>query len=143
MQLKAQQRAKQSHSDTMATSVLNTDQSQYASDDTAIVHNSTPLNKAEYNQSEEPNVGTLVTIGTSSDNAVVVKATRTKTLQSAVVIDGGGEDVVARVDGIMDSNPSLGIIVDGNSDSALPTSFTTKSSKTSGSCEENYSESYC
>ena len=35
------------------------------------------------------------------------------------------------------------VTADGNSDSALPTSSTTKSSKNSALSEEPYSESYC
>ena len=43
------------------------------------------------------------------------------------------------------SKTDNGVVVtaDGNSDSALPTSSTTKSSKTSAMSEETYSESYC
>ena len=163
MQLKAQQRAKQqqqfNYGDTNAivTSANNSDQSQLGiTGDVVIVNNSIPTKRIDINQSEEPNVGTLVTIATNStENNSVTKAkpvatsiATTKTLQSGVV-NTGGNVVVARNDVVtMDTSPpSLAITVDGNSDSALPptsSTTTTKSSKTSGSGEENnYSESYC
>ena len=159
MQLKAQQRAKQqqqfNYGDTNAivTSANNTDQSQLGiTGDVVIVNNSIPTKRIDINQSEEPNVGTLVTIATNStENNSVTKAkpvATTKTLQSGVA-DTRGNVVVARNDVVtMDTSPpSLAITVDGNSDSALPptsSTTTTKSSKTSGSGEQNnYSESYC
>ena len=165
MQLKAQQRAKQqqqfNYGDTNAivTSAKNTDQSQRGlTDDVVIVNNSIPTKRIVINQSEEPNIGTLVTIATNStENNSVAKVkpeattiATTNTIQSGAV-DTGENVVVARNDVVtMDTSPpSLGITVDGNSDSALPptsSTTTTKSSKTSasGSGEENnYSESYC
>ena len=161
MQLKAQRRAKQqqqfNYGDTNAivTSAKNTDQSQRGlTDDVVIVNNSIPTKRIVINQSEEPNVGTLVTIASNStekNSVAKVKPVATiKTLQSEA-LDTVENVVDARNDVVaMDTSPpSLGITVDGNSDSALPPTSsitTTKSSKTSasGSAEENnYSESYC
>ena len=178
VQLKMQQRTKQQqqqqqqqhqHSDTN-TIVTNSDQSHRAvvNDDVVIVNNIIP--KKLFNQSEEPSVGTLVTIATAPSpdyDSAVSKATSQNTVTTkAIEADGtvvakeglvtkealvsrGERVVVARSNVVtMDTSPpSLRITVDGNSDSALPatsSTTTTKSSKTSGTVgEENYSESYC
>ena len=156
VQLKAQQRAKQQqqqhhHDDTNTTvsSPNNTDQ-RTLTDDVIIVNNSTQPTKL-ISQSEEPNVGTLVTIATTAppDYNSLFKASKSKATtedtvgRPSVVVARGDVGVVAR-DGVvvMDTSPpSL-----GNSDSALPatSSTTAKNSACSASgAEENYSESYC
>ncbi len=178
MQLKAQQRAKLQQNDPLATS--RTDQSQARiCDDVVIINNSIPRDGKQPERgslSEEPNVGTLVTISTTTTNTEnnnpVVKATckssppvavAQNTLQGAPPVSTAttitqvgsapGNAVVARVDGDVakETPPPGGVTVDGNSDSALPTtssSATTKSSKNSASESvteelETYSESYC
>lgn len=139
VQLKAQQRAKQHNSD--STMVTNTDQSQRGalSDDVIIVNNSIPasanrvLELKDKNQSEVPNVGTLVTIAANSpdsshDNAFT-KATapppsynQANKLQSSRAAEDGlvmvGDSVVVRGSDNMvtisnTSPPSLGITDSG------------------------------
>lgn len=175
VQLKAQQRAKLQTGDTLVTSKP-TDASQVRiSDDVVIVNNSVPHSNrvdslSNSNPSDEPHVGTLVTIATtnSSDgggsNAAVVAnsasqqqqppaatTSQSKTREPDTRAAVSTAEAVARPDGVVAKgnmatlDSSLGIAVDGNSDSALPTTSstaTTKSSKTSGYATEEL-ESYC